>query len=159
MHEKTFKYFKISCISNFLLSYAIGALRTIICQWLAGVKVSILNYTKLCRSTFHNILQVWASRPFSTIEKSIQQHQRSYATLDSYHLWPLKFQGRFSEYCAWNMYLLTCGPMIKMKWCFSTSNRKILYLTMLIVCKKISIKVTTWIARSKQLKEKIIFFW
>jgi hypothetical protein len=26
--------------------------------------------------------------------------------------------------------------MIKMKWCFSTSNYKILYLTMLIVCRK-----------------------
>jgi hypothetical protein len=26
--------------------------------------------------------------------------------------------------------------MIKMKWCFSTSNRKILYLNMLIVYKK-----------------------
>jgi hypothetical protein len=26
--------------------------------------------------------------------------------------------------------------MIKMKWCFSTSNRKILYLIMLIVCRK-----------------------
>jgi hypothetical protein len=26
--------------------------------------------------------------------------------------------------------------MIKMKWCFFTSNRKILYLTMLIVCRK-----------------------
>jgi hypothetical protein len=37
---------------------------------------------------------------------------------------------------CWNMYLLTCGPMIKMKWCFSTSNRKILYLTMQIVCRK-----------------------
>jgi hypothetical protein len=34
------------------------------------------------------------------------------------------------------MYLLTCGPMIKMKGCFSTSNPKILYLTMLIVCRK-----------------------
>jgi hypothetical protein len=34
------------------------------------------------------------------------------------------------------MYLLTCGPMIKMKCCFSTSNREILYLTMLIVCRK-----------------------
>jgi hypothetical protein len=35
-----------------------------------------------------------------------------------------------------NMYLLTCGPMIKMKGCFSTFNRKILYLTILIVCRK-----------------------
>jgi hypothetical protein len=35
-----------------------------------------------------------------------------------------------------NKYLLTCGPMIKMKLCFSTSNHKILYLTMLIVCRK-----------------------
>jgi hypothetical protein len=49
---------------------------------------------------------------------------------------PLKFQGHFDEYWAWNMYLLTCGAMIKMRWCFSTSNRKILNLTMLIVCRK-----------------------
>jgi hypothetical protein len=48
----------------------------------------------------------------------------------------LKFQGRFGEYWDWNIYLLTCGSMIKMKWCFSTSNRKILYLTMPIVCRK-----------------------
>jgi hypothetical protein len=26
--------------------------------------------------------------------------------------------------------------MINMKWCFSTSNRKILYLAMLLVCRK-----------------------
>jgi hypothetical protein len=26
--------------------------------------------------------------------------------------------------------------MINMKWCFSPSNRKILYLTMLLVCRK-----------------------
>jgi hypothetical protein len=29
--------------------------------------------------------------------------------------YPLKFQGRFGEYWARNMYLLTCGPMMKMK--------------------------------------------
>jgi hypothetical protein len=34
------------------------------------------------------------------------------------------------------MYLLTCGPIFKMKWCFSISNQKILYLTMLILCRK-----------------------
>jgi hypothetical protein len=34
------------------------------------------------------------------------------------------------------MYLSTCRPMINMKCYFSTSNRKILYLTMLIVCRK-----------------------
>jgi hypothetical protein len=34
------------------------------------------------------------------------------------------------------MYLLTCGPMIKMKLSFSTSNYKIFYLTMLIDCRK-----------------------
>ena len=34
------------------------------------------------------------------------------------------------------MYLLICGAMIKMKWCFSTISCKILYFT-LIVCWKI----------------------
>ena len=34
------------------------------------------------------------------------------------------------------MYLLRCGEMIKMKLRFSTSNCKILYLTMLIVSRK-----------------------
>jgi hypothetical protein len=34
------------------------------------------------------------------------------------------------------MYLLRCGAMIKMKLCFSSSNRKILYLTVLTVCRK-----------------------
>jgi hypothetical protein len=34
----------------------------------------------------HNILQAWASRPFSTVQKSIQQHPRSAATLDSHDL-------------------------------------------------------------------------
>jgi hypothetical protein len=47
----------------------------------------------------------------------------------------LKFQGYFCEYWAWNMYLSTCGAMIKMKW-YSTSNCKILYLTIVIVCRK-----------------------
>jgi hypothetical protein len=49
---------------------------------------------------------------------------------------PLKLQGCFGENQAWNMYLLTCGAMIKIKWCFSTSNSKILYLNMLIFCRK-----------------------
>jgi hypothetical protein len=35
------------------------------------------------------------------------------------------------------MYLLTCGAMIKTKLCFSTTNCKILYLTVLTVCRKI----------------------
>jgi hypothetical protein len=34
----------------------------------------------------HNILQVRASRPFSIVQKSIQQHPRSAATLDSHDL-------------------------------------------------------------------------
>jgi hypothetical protein len=34
------------------------------------------------------------------------------------------------------MYLLTCVAMIKMKLCYSTSNHKILYLIMTIVCRK-----------------------
>jgi hypothetical protein len=34
----------------------------------------------------HNILQAWASRPFSTVQKSIQQHPRSTATLDPHDL-------------------------------------------------------------------------
>jgi hypothetical protein len=34
----------------------------------------------------HNILQAWASRPFSTVQKNIQQHPRSTATLDSHDL-------------------------------------------------------------------------
>jgi hypothetical protein len=34
------------------------------------------------------------------------------------------------------MYLLTCGAMIKIEWFFPTSNLKILYCTMLIVCRK-----------------------
>jgi hypothetical protein len=33
------------------------------------------------------------------------------------------------------MYWLTCGAMIKMKICFSTSNCKILYLIMVILCR------------------------
>jgi hypothetical protein len=36
--------------------------------------------------TDHNILQARASRPFSTVQKSIQQHPRSAATLDSHDL-------------------------------------------------------------------------
>jgi hypothetical protein len=32
----------------------------------------------------HNILQERASKPFSTMQKSIQQHPRSAATLDSH---------------------------------------------------------------------------
>jgi hypothetical protein len=34
------------------------------------------------------------------------------------------------------MYLLTSGAMIKMEQCFSTSNQKILYLTILLVYRK-----------------------
>jgi hypothetical protein len=34
----------------------------------------------------HNILQAQASRPFSTMQNSIQQHPRSTATLDSHDL-------------------------------------------------------------------------
>jgi hypothetical protein len=40
----------------------------------------------LQQSTLHNILQVRASRPFSTVQKSIQQHPRSVAMLDSHDL-------------------------------------------------------------------------
>jgi hypothetical protein len=34
----------------------------------------------------HNILQAQASRPFSTMQNTIQQHPRSTATLDSHDL-------------------------------------------------------------------------
>jgi hypothetical protein len=35
---------------------------------------------------FHNILQAWASRPFLTVQKNIQQHPRSTATFDFHDL-------------------------------------------------------------------------
>jgi hypothetical protein len=41
---------------------------------------------KITKSHIHNILQAQASRPFSTMQKSIQQHPRSAATLDSHTL-------------------------------------------------------------------------
>jgi hypothetical protein len=45
----------------------------------------------------------------------------------------------------------------KMKWIFSTSNHKILYLTMLVDCrKKISMKVTSKIIAIERQKE---VFW
>jgi hypothetical protein len=50
--------------------------------------------------------------------------------------WFLSFLSYFGEYWTWNIYLLTCGSMIKMKWCSSTSNYKILYLIMLTICRK-----------------------
>jgi hypothetical protein len=70
-----------------------------------------------------------------------------------------KISGPFWWILGLNMYLLIYGAMIKMKWCFSTTNCKILYLTMLIVCRKISLKVTSRIARLLQLKWKKKFFW
>ena len=48
-----------------------------------------------------------------------------------------KISGPFWGILALNMYLLTCGTMIKMKWFFSTSNYNILYLNMLVICRKI----------------------
>jgi hypothetical protein len=46
----------------------------------------------LKRGFYHNILQARASRPFSTVQKSIQQHPRSTARLDS-QIFKLKFGG------------------------------------------------------------------
>jgi hypothetical protein len=42
--------------------------------------------TGLNVEVLHNILQARASRPFSTVQKNIQQHPRSAVTLDSHNL-------------------------------------------------------------------------
>jgi hypothetical protein len=49
---------------------------------------------------------------------------------------PLKFQDHCGEYWASNMFLIACRTKIKVKCSFSTFNRKILNLTILIVCRK-----------------------
>jgi hypothetical protein len=58
-----------------------------------------------------------------------------------------------------NMYLFACKIMIKMKWFFSTSNHKILYLTTLIVCRRNPIQSYCTDCKIIIIEGEEIFFW
>ena len=50
------------------------------------VYIASSTFVELWKNKNHNILQEHATKPFLTVQKIIQQHPRSIATLDSHDL-------------------------------------------------------------------------